>query len=475
MRLRLSDITDREFEVMHESCMALLERFGVLIESETARDLLKRAGNRVDEEGRVHLNRQFVESMIRLIPPDGFTMYGRDEAMKLHVAVDQMSFRPSTGMPFVLEYATRDRREATIQDAKAFVRVTDALEGYDMVNAVVNLRDAPGTWSNILLFILGHRFSRKPSDVTVSSAREVQAVARISAAIRGSESELRKKPLTAVDISMITPLRCSEIEAEAFLEAARLGVPVEILSSPSMGVSSPITLSGSVVVCMAEVLAAICLLYQVAPGLGIINTARISPINMRTGAYNYGAPELGMGSVLTAACSARYHIPTNLYGFGNAAKRPGIQSAMEKTFSGLLMALGRHHMITGSGILDNSLVTSPEVLVIDNEAIRFIKRICAPIAIDEDAIGIDVLMRGMRESGTLMAEEHTLRYLKQGEMMDCGLDQWDSLQKWEQDGRPDLFDKAHEKVEAILAGPSLAPFDHHVEEAIAEAKRLFGA
>jgi trimethylamine--corrinoid protein Co-methyltransferase len=475
MKLRLTDISDQEFEVMHDSCLTLLERFGVLYESENARALMKKAGNRVDEEGRVHLNRQFVESMIRLIPADGFMMYGRDEAMKLRVAVDEMSFRPSTGMPFVLEYATRGRREATIEDAEALVRITDALDGYDMVNAVVNLRDAPGTWINILLFILGHRFSRKPSDVTVSTVREVQAVARISAAIRGGESELRKKPLTAVDISMITPLRCSKDEADAFLEAARLGVPVEILSSPSMGVSSPITLSGSVVVSMAEVLAAVCLLYQVAPGLGIINTARISPINMRTGSYNYGAPELGMGSVLTAACSARYHIPTNLYGFGNAAKRPGIQSAMEKTFSGLLMALGRRHMITGSGILDNSLVTSPELLVVDNEAIRFIKRICAPIAIDEEAIGIDVLIRGMRENGTLMAEEHTLRYLKQGEMMDCGLDQWDSLQKWEQEGMPDLFDKAHKKVEEILAGPSLMPFEPRVEKAIEDARRLFGS
>ena len=473
MRMQLVDISNKEFEIMHESCLTLLQKYGVLIESENARDLLTKAGNAVDEAGRVHLKPRFVESIIRLIPRDGFTMYGRDEAKKLRVAVEEMSFRPSTGEPFVLDYATRGRREATMDDAEALVRITDALDGYEMVNAVVNVRDAPGTWKNILLFILSHRFSLKPSDVTVSTAREVQAVARISSAIRGGESELRKRPLTAVDIAMITPLRCSKDEAEAFLESARLGLPVEILSSPSMGVSSPITLAGSVVVAMAEVLAAICLIYQVAPGLGIINTARVSPINMRTGSYNYGAPELGMGSVLTAACSARYHIPTNLYGFGNAAKTAGIQSAMEKTFSGLLMALGRHHMITGSGILDNSLVTSPELLVIDNEAIRFIKRICKPIVINEDAIGIDVLMKGMQESGTLMAEEHTLRYLKDGELMDCGLDQWDSLQKWEQEGKPDLFDKAHKKVEQILATHSVEPFASSVEKAIEKAKELF--
>jgi trimethylamine--corrinoid protein Co-methyltransferase len=473
MRLKLEDIPDQEFAVMHESCLALLERYGVLFESEKARDLLRKAGSSIDEDGRAHLKPQFVESVIRAIPPDGFTMFGRDETKALRVAVDSMSFRPSTGEPFILDYATRQRREATMSDAETMVRLTDALDGFAMVNAVVNVRDAPAAWENILLFILSHRYSTKPSDVTVSTVREVRAVAQIAAAIRGGEAELRSRPLTAVDVSMISPLRCSQKETEAFLEAARLGLPVEILSSPSMGVSSPITLAGSVVVSTAEVLAAICLLYQVAPGLGVINTARISPINMRTGAYNYGAPELGMGSVLVAACSARYHIPTNLYGFGNAAKMPGIQSTMEKAFPGLLMALGMRHMITGSGTIDNSLVTSPEMLVIDHEAIRFITRICTPIVIDQEAVGIDVLMKGMREGGTLIAEEHTVRHLKDGEMMDCGFDQWDSLQAWEQCGRPDLFERAHARVEELLAAHSVSPLGAGVEKAIENAKEQF--
>ncbi len=473
MNLRLTDISDREFQVMHESCLSLLERYGVLFESAEARALLTKAGNPVDDDGRVHLKPRFVESVIREIPPDGFTMYGRDEAKRLRVAVDEMSFRPSTGEPFVLDFATRSRREATMDDAERLVRVTDALDGYQMVNAVVNVRDAPTTWRNIELFVLGHRFSLKPSDVTVSTAREVKAVGLISAAIRGGKAELRARPLTAVDIAMISPLRCSRDESEAFLEAARLGIPVEVLSSPSMGISSPVTLSGSVVVAMAEVLAATCLVYQVAPGLGIINTARVSPINMRTGAYNYGAPELGMGSVLTAAVSARYHIAGNLYGFGNAAKLPGMQSAMEKAFSGLLIALGRHHMITGSGTLDNSLVTSPELLVIDHEAISFIRRIVKPIEITADSVGIDALIKAIAESGTMMAEDHTLRFVKAGELMSCSLDQWDSLTDWEQKGKLDLLDVAHHRVNEILACHSVPPFSPRVAAAVEDARRLF--
>ena len=475
MQLRLMDMSDREFGTIHEAILRLLSEYGVLFEAGEARDILKKAGNRIDDQMRVHLDEKFVESVLRQIPPDGFTMYGRDEAKPLRVAVDSMCFRPSTGEPFVYEYETRERRPATMDDAKNLVLVTDALDGYDMVNSVVNPEDAPGTWGNIRRFINAHRYSMKPSDFTVSTAKEVSAVHRIASAIRGDERSLRERPLTAVDISMVTPLRCTAHESLAFLESARLGVPVEILTSPTMGVSAPVTLSGSVAVSMAEMIAAVCLLYQVCPGLGVINTARISPVDMRTTAYNYGAPELGIGSVVAAACCARYRIPTNLYGFGTVAKAVGAQSAMEKAFSGLLIALGHCHMITGSGILDNALVTSPELLVVDHEAIGVLKRIRKPIVIDEEAIGVDVLMRAMRESGTFMAEEHTLKYFREGELMDCGLNQWGSFDQWQRDGKPDLLDRAHKKVEEILKSHEVEPFEAGVDREIERVQSEFAA
>ena len=473
MQLRLRDIPENEFQIIHDSILRLLREYGVFFEHREAQTILEQAGNTLDGTGRVFLSPAFVENTLQQIPEEGFTLYGRDECRKINVAVDSMCFRPSTGEPFIFDYKNRARRPATMNDAKQLVLITDYLSGYDMVNSVVNPQDAPGTWGNVRRFINSHRYSLKPSDFTVSSAQEVKAVARIAAAIRGGEKFLREKPLTAVDISMVTPLRCTVEETAAFMACARLGIPVEILSSPAMGVSAPVTLAGSVAVSLAETIAAVCLLYQIHPGLGVIAAVRISPVDMRTTAYNYGAPELGMGSVLTAACCARYHIPTNLYGFGTVAKSVGAQSAMEKAFSGLLMGLARCHMITGSGILDNALVTSPELLVVDHEAIQYLKRIRKPVAIDEDAVGFDALVRGMRDSGTLIAEEHTLRYFREGELLQCGLDQWSSLEQWEQEGRPDLLDHAHRQAVEILENHSVEPFDPAVESEIERVKQHF--
>jgi trimethylamine---corrinoid protein Co-methyltransferase len=465
MKVHFQDISDREFGLMHEAVLRLLSDYGVLYEHEEAHRLMKRAGNSIDADGRAHLEPSFVESMLKLVPRDGFTLYGRDESRRLPVAADRIAFRSSTGTPFILDYDTRCARPANLNDAKTMALLTDALEGFDMVNCAVNPAGSPHGVGTLHLLINAHRYSMKPSDVTVMTRQEVQGVARIAAAIRGGEKALREKPLTAVDVAMITPLRCAGEQVEALLECAQWGIPIEVLTSPAMGLTAPVTLAGSVAVNIAEMIAALCLVYLVAPGLGMINTARISPVNMHTAMYNLGMPEQGMGSLLVSLCCARYGIPVDAYGFGTVATLPGIQVTMEKAFSGLLMALGRPFMVTGGGMLKNALVTSPEQLVIDNEAIRFLRRIRRPIAIDEPTIGIDTLIRGMK-GGSLLMEGHTIEHLRKGELMQCGLGQWNGNSGLESAPAPDLLERAHSKVEEILASHKVEPFDPSLEREI---------
>lgn len=99
-------------------------------------------------------------------------------------------------------------------------------------------------------------------------------------------------------------------------------------------------------------------------------------------------------------------------------------------------------MLTGRGSLNNALATSPEQLVIDHGIIRFIKRICETIRIDEETIGIDGLTKVMGRQGHLMAEEYTVKHFRAGEMLNCSLGQWDSQNEWEAAGHPGLLARA---------------------------------
>ena len=270
MELRLIDIPDREFEVLHAAVLRLLYEYGMLFEHREANEILVRAGNELDHGGRVHLRPAFVEAALEKVPAEGFALYGRDEEKVCRVAIDAIAFRPATGMPFIIDYQTRQRRPATMADARAAV------------------------------------------------------------AIRGSERQLREKPLTAVDVSVVSPLRCTRDDTDALLACARHGLPIEIPTSPSLGLSSP-------------------------------------------------------------------------------------------------------------------------------------------IAIDEATIGVDTIMRAMEESGSLIAEAHTIEHLREGALFECGLNQWSSLEEWTAAGQPDLFERAHEKVEEILATHLVPPFEPGVER---ELKRI---
>lgn len=463
MRIQFQDITAEEFATMHEGILRLLSEYGVLFEHDEAVRLLTEAGNELGSDGRVHLKPAFVEKMLGLVPKDGFTLYGRDESRILRAAVDEIAFRPSTGTPFIVDYGTTTYRDATMEDARVMTLVADALDGVGMVNCAVNPAGAPHGEGTLRLFATSHRYSQKPSDVTVMTRQEVEGIARIGAAIRGSAEKLREKPLTEIDVAMITPLRCAGEQVEALLECAKWGIPIELLTSPAMGLTSPITLAGSAVVNIAEMIAALCLVYTVSPGHGMTNTSRVTSVNMRTTAYNSSGPELGMASLLVTLCCERYNIPTDSYGFGTTARFPGIQAAMDKMSNGMLMSLGKPFMVTGGGMLGNSLATSPEQLVIDNEAFRQIKHMRRRIAIDEDALGFDALKSGMAESGCLLMEEHTIRNLKAGEIMECGIGQWGAECLSDPDG---MLKQAHAKVEEILSTHEVEPFDPALEREI---------
>ena len=466
MKVRFQDISEKEFEVMHQSVLRLLSEIGVLYEHPEANRLLKNAGNTIDSEGRIHLKPSFVEKMLDLIPKNGFMMYGRDESKQLNVAVDHINFRTSTGLPSIFDHKTKSIRPTTLDDARVMALVTDALDGFDMVNCAVNPVGGPHGVGALHLLINSHRYSMKPSDVTVMTKREVEGIVKIAVAIRGSEKELKEKPLTAVDVAMITPLRCTEEQVEAFLECAFHGIPIEVLSSPALGLTSPVTIAGGVAINIAEMIAALCLVYQITPGLGMINTARVTAVNMRTGALDMGMPEEGMSSLLVSACCKRYNIPVDSYGFGTGATIPGIQATMEKTFSGMLMALGNPFMVTGGGHLGNAMVTSPEQLVIENEMIRVLKRIRQTVTIDEDSIGVDIFKKFIYEKEDIISNEHTIRHIREGELMEYGIEQWMPNQELEKEKVLDQYDRANLIVEEIISSHSVPPFEPSVDKKI---------
>ena len=123
MRPTIKILSDADVEAIHQASLTILQRYGVSVGSAAARELLRKAGCSVADD-RVHYPGQLVEEALSGIPK-GFRVYGLDTSQVVDYSPGHTYFRPSGGLPFVLDYATRQRRTATFDDA--------ALERYSAI------------------------------------------------------------------------------------------------------------------------------------------------------------------------------------------------------------------------------------------------------------------------------------------------------------------------------------------------------
>ena len=459
---------------IHEGSLRILREIGINIHHREAQQMLAKAGARV-VGARVYLSANQVEGALARIP-HGFDLYGRSMKGRVAYRRGYTHFRPSGGLPFILDFQTGARREATLADAADLVRLTDALGGFQIVNAVISPVDAPAGLPNVHRFLASIRFSEKPNDITVMTAREVRTIAQICTAVRGSEEASREKPLTAVYVSPVSPLNWLEDQTEALFEVARQGLPLCILPCPMIGITAPITMAGAITMANAETLAGIALASLVEPRLPIVYCNRNSVGDMRTAVSTWGGPEIGLTSVMANQVAGLYGLPCNGYGLATAAKTYDAQCGYEKGINGLLMALGGGTVLSGGGALDEALTTSYEQLVIDSEINAMLLRCLSEITVDEDTLGLEALDAVVNGS-TFMAEPHTVKHLRAGALWMPELGDRLDYETWAMQGSRAIGERAHARAARILAEHQVAPLDVGLEEQIAhilaDAEREF--
>lgn len=124
--MSIAVLSKKQVEKIHNSSLRILEEIGIKIQHEHACEKLKDMGCKY-ENNRVYMPFKVVEKALGTIPK-GYDWYGRDIKNKVTMAPGNFSCRPSGGLPFMLDYPSRRRREATMEDARNFVRLVDALK-----------------------------------------------------------------------------------------------------------------------------------------------------------------------------------------------------------------------------------------------------------------------------------------------------------------------------------------------------------
>jgi trimethylamine--corrinoid protein Co-methyltransferase len=233
----------------------------------------------------------------------------------------------------------------------------------------------------------------------------------MAATVAGGEDALREKPFLIHYSEPTAPLTHSHGAVRKVFLCAESGVPICYTPGDMLGATTPVTLAGGIVQANAEALSGIVLHQLKAKGAPIISGFGVVPLDMKTGIFSYGAPDLRLTNSAFADIFHYYEIPM-WSTVGTDAFRLDAQAAMEHAFGTLLAALDGANLIHDIGYMGQGLLGNPAAIVMSDEIISYVKRIIQGFDITREKIGLDVIQK-VGPGGDFMTQRHTADHFRQ--------------------------------------------------------------
>jgi trimethylamine--corrinoid protein Co-methyltransferase len=287
-------------------------------------------------------------------------------------------------------------------------------------------------------------------------------------AVRGSDKALRAKPLAIFDCCPSPPLMWSDLTCQDLIDAARAGIPAELVSMPLTGATAPVSLHGAVVQHCAENLSGIVIHQLAASGSPVIYGGSPAFFDMRTATTPMGAIETMMIDAAFAQIGKHLQVPTHAYMGLSDAKVVDAQAGLESGMGALIAVLAGVNMISGPGMMDFENAQSLEKLAIDHDICGAALRLARGIE-PRDAAAIPTLMEVLLREGNLLSHPHTLRWYKQEGYYPSRIIDRQTDEASRKHGAKTALDRAHTFVEKTLAKyepPLLDPAIHRELETI---------
>ena len=450
MRPHLQFLSRDTIERIIYEAYDLLNDPGVQIHSERALHLLAGHGVDVDFEAQVAcIPADLISRAVETVP-SSFYLYNGDGQPAVHYGGDDVHFDPGSAAIEILDHGAERSRFPVTTDFMQFVKLADGLDALDAVATSLVCTDVPQEIADLYRLYLALLHTRKPV-VTGAFAVETWGTMKdLLVALVGSEEALAERPIAVFDVCPSPPLLWSEITCENLMDCAQYRVPAELVSMPLAGATGPATLLGAVVQHAAENLSGITIHQLVNPGAPIVWGGSPAAFDMRTGTPPMGAIETMMIDCAYAEVGKHLGLPTHAYLGMSDAKVVDTQCGFESGIGAVLGALTGINMISGPGMLDFESCFSLEKLVVDAEIVGMAKRLVAGMVERETPLALEVI-RQVGHTGHFLSIPHTRRWFREELFIPSPVVDRDFRRTWEAKGSLDAAERAHRRVEAIIA------------------------
>ena len=450
-------LTQEQVERIHQASLEILEEVGLKVRYEPAREVFAKHGWSVDGE-RVKLPREVVEKYRKMAPPT-FTFHGRDPKFDKTIPNDSPVIVTASSAPDIIDPVTGKERRAESGDIARIAHLINELPGYDMFSISTLADDAPKDQFTISRLYPALKYCLKPIRATTTDHKDTLAMMEMAYIVAGGKEAYKEHPfLTHHYCPTVSPLSMDHLSTENVMYFAAEGLPVYPTIVPNAGLTSPMSMAGTLVQGNAEYLATVALTQMVKEGTPTIYATLATVADMRSGAYTSGAIECGMLHMAFAQIARYYKVPCGGYIGLTNAKLNDAQAGYETGMSGMGGVVSGMDMFNIGGLIDALKTFDFAKAVIDDEVAQMLKRVKRGISFTEEDLAVD-LIKQVGPGGSYIVAKHTISRMKTEAVMTKIADR-DARVAWEKKGSMDIQARAMKKLKEIMASntaPLISP------------------
>ena len=455
-------LTQEQVQRVHDVSLEILENVGLLVRNDKARSIFSKHGCSVDTETLiVKFPRPVVEKYRAMLQPT-FTFGGRDPKYDRVIPRDGPIIVTGSSAPNIIDPVTGQERRARSDDIVRIAHLINELNAIDVFSISTLADDAPEGQFTLARLYPALKYCAKPIRSTTKDMEDIQAIMKLLYEIAGSEGAYREHPfVTHHYCPVVSPLTMDKLSTEAIIYFSELGLPVYPSIVPNAGLTSPMSMAGTVAQGNAEFLAAAVLMQMVHEGTPTIYASLPTVADMRTGAYASGGIECGILHMAFAQMARFYNVPCGGYiGLSNS-KINDAQSGYETGMSSVAGVLAGADMLNMAGLLDALKVFDFAKAVIDDEIAQMLKRLKHGMTFNDEELALNVIAQ-TKPGGSFLMNPHTVKRMKTEALLTKIADR-DQRNIWEKKGSPDAHAHAMQRVNEILAKSSSTIFPPEVE------------
>lgn len=454
---KMEIMSPRAVDKIIDVTLGYLGDTGVKFDShEQTYDILSKAGCDISKEGMVKFPPDLVKEYLGYCP-DSYKWWNREGTEYVEYGAGNTCFISSCWAPNYLDPYTGEKKSGDQEGIAILTKLSDALSDIDISGIPIATGDFVADGATMMAN------TTKPVHFGAGENTDnLRGLIELGSAIRGGIDALKEKPYFSLHINPEL-LRYPSSISEQIQLCAENNIPIFIATMGIGGLSSPITMAGTLVMCLATTFPGIVLAQLLKKGLPCTETSTPSFMDPATAAIR-GIPENALTDMAKLeVCRKLGPLVGQLSAFG-AITPEFNQDAMAKiTWDFGELATCSFDSFLAIGAVDTGLLNSPQATLYANELASMARRVWRGIPVDDDDFAIDVIESV--GNGMYLTQTHTALHARK--------DLWRgnyikniSLDAWEEKGKKDMSERMQEDLIEILDSHTVEPLSEPLQKAV---------